>query len=192
MATKGITVNDKQLNALTNLFERTADAHSRAFSAAGGVDLEWPIWYADYTNSELRSILDRPDFTKSSTICCLLAAEDEYVARAIDTERARYYAEHFLSRCGNPEPTSLALYYYPSCPFCRVVLREIDRLDGVNVELRDIWENPEYRQELLNARGRTTVPVLRISSVDGHEQWMPESAEIAAYLRRNFHSSGSG
>lgn len=84
------------------------------------------------------------------------------------------------------EPTSerLALYQYPSCPFCVMVRRVIDEL-GVDVEMRDIIQNPEYRQELIEARGRRTVPVLRITSPEG-DRWMPESRDIVRYLRDRY------
>ena len=59
------------------------------------------------------------------------------------------------------------------------------RLD-VDVELRDILENSEYRDELIEARGRATVPVLRITSPNGRERWMPESHDIVRYLETTF------
>jgi len=77
---------------------------------------------------------------------------------------------------------ALALYYYPSCPYCRWVLSAIERL-GIDVELRDIHRDPEHRAALLAARGRGTVPVLRV--VDGtSERWMPESSDIIDFLER--------
>lgn len=70
--------------------------------------------------------------------------------------------------------------------FCQLDNRSaIDRL-GVDVELRDIFESPEYRDELIKARGRATVPVLRITSPDGEERWMPESRDIVRYLETTF------
>ena len=56
---------------------------------------------------------------------------------------------------------------------------------GVDVELRNIFQNPEYRDELVAARGRATVPVLRITSPNGEERWMPESREILRYLENS-------
>lgn len=78
----------------------------------------------------------------------------------------------------------LALYYYDGCPWCGRVTRALDRL-GVEVEMRNIIEDTEHRDDLLAARGRGTVPVLRITS-DGRDEWMPESADIVAYLERRF------
>ena len=47
-----------------------------------------------------------------------------------------------------------------------MVRANIERL-GLDIELRDIFENAQYRDELIEARGRATVPVLRITSPNG-------------------------
>lgn len=79
-------------------------------------------------------------------------------------------------------PPALALYHYDSCPYCRVVRRAIDRL-GITVELRNIDDDPEHLRALTQARGRRTVPVLRIDGPEG-TTWMPESADIVRYLEQ--------
>ena len=43
-----------------------------------------------------------------------------------------------------------------------------------------------YADELIEARGRATVPVLRITSPGGEERWMPESRDIVHYLEKTF------
>ena len=53
---------------------------------------------------------------------------------------------------------------------------------GLDVELRDIRMDPRHRADLVAARGRTTVPVLRIETAAGDE-WMPESRDIVRYLQ---------
>jgi glutathione S-transferase len=78
----------------------------------------------------------------------------------------------------------LSLYHFDSCPYCQRVRRVLAEL-GVEVELRDIEEDRGHLRALLEARGRRTVPVLRIRGAEGDE-WMPESADIIAYLRRRF------
>lgn len=78
-------------------------------------------------------------------------------------------------------PDSLALYYFPSCPYCKRVLNAAKRL-GVELELRNTRTHPEHQRELMNARGRGTVPVLRYQ-VDGEDVWMPESADIVDFLK---------
>jgi len=87
-----------------------------------------------------------------------------------------------VSLAAMPDAPTLALYHYDSCPYCRRVRTAIDRL-GLAVELRDIDENPEHLRALMAARGRRTVPVLRIASEEG-AQWMPESADIVRYLEQ--------
>lgn len=75
----------------------------------------------------------------------------------------------------------LALYVTPFCGFCRHVVSAIQQL-GLAVEIRNIAEDRQALEDLYNARGRTTVPVLRITSPEG-EQWMPESRDIVQYLQ---------
>lgn len=57
---------------------------------------------------------------------------------------------------------------------------------GLNVELRNIYADADHLAALREVRGRTTVPVLRISSPDGEERWMPESADIVQYLQASY------
>jgi glutaredoxin 2 len=82
----------------------------------------------------------------------------------------------------------LSLYHYDSCPYCARVRRVIAEL-GVEVELRDIEEDAGHLRALVEARGRRTVPVLRIRHAEGDE-WMPESADIIRYLRERFGRPG--
>ena len=81
----------------------------------------------------------------------------------------------------------LAIYMFPTCPYCRRVMSTADALD-VEVEYRNIRKNPEYREELIEARGQKTVPVLRIASSEAGEsdEWMPESRDIEQYLADRF------
>ena len=61
------------------------------------------------------------------------------------------------------------------------------RLGGpLDVELRNIYDDRQHFDELRAARGRTTVPVLRITSSDGEDRWMPESADIVRYLQATY------
>jgi glutaredoxin len=79
----------------------------------------------------------------------------------------------------------LALYHFAGCGYCHIVRDVIDEL-GVEVELRNIFDNREWFDELVEARGRRTVPVLRITTADGEERWMPESRDIIRYLRATY------
>ncbi|MFW5751331.1 MAG: glutaredoxin family protein [Planctomycetota bacterium] len=76
----------------------------------------------------------------------------------------------------------LALYHFPSCPFCVRVFDALERL-GLDVERRDIMTEERWRDELYEATGRWTVPCLRIETADA-VQWMHESADIVAWLER--------
>lgn len=77
---------------------------------------------------------------------------------------------------------TLILYHSQLCGFCWMVRDAIDKLD-IDVELRDVMRSREHREELIEARGRGTVPVLRRVQQDGTESWMPESADIIQYLK---------
>ncbi len=74
----------------------------------------------------------------------------------------------------------LALYGYDACPYCQRVRRAIDDL-GLEVETRDVLAEPRRRDELRQAVGRGTVPVLRIEDEQG-TRWLPDSAAIVAWL----------
>lgn len=92
--------------------------------------------------------------------------------------------ERNAGEVGSRAGERLALYQYPSCPFCWRVRRVIDDL-GVDVEMRDVLEDPQHMRDLVAARGRRTVPVLRITS-DDEDRWLPESADIVRYLRERY------
>lgn len=75
----------------------------------------------------------------------------------------------------------LALYYYPSCYYCRLVQQALAQA-GLEAELRNIHENREWAEELRAERGRYTVPVLRIETPEGAVTFMGESRDIVRYL----------
>jgi glutaredoxin len=183
-------MNETELSAkLETLFSGAGKAHNETFGSQSGADPEWPIWYAGYLLTPLQQILCAR-LSKSRIAYCLIAAEDERQARAPETDWAEYYAQRFLecfARAEQPADDKLALYHFEGCPFCRRVRRLIDSL-GVDVEVRDIHLNERYRDDLIEARGRATVPVLRITHADGRERWMPESADIIAYLEETYGS----
>jgi len=71
----------------------------------------------------------------------------------------------------------LALYAYDGCFYCRRVRQTLDEL-GIEVELRNVMRDRGHRDDLIQATGRGTVPVLLI---DG--EFMSESSEIIRWLR---------
>ena len=170
-------------NDLIDLFLETGRAHHAAFAAIDGVDPDWPIWYAEHLQDPIGRALDTP-FTKSQLIYCLMNANFEHTARSPEIDWPSYYAEQFVERYApSPAPAkdTLLLYHSHTCPYCALVRSAIERL-GLDVELREIFEDPQSRERLVEARGRATVPVLLITSPDGEERWMPESQDIVRYL----------
>ena len=79
----------------------------------------------------------------------------------------------------------LSLYQFPGCPYCQRVRDALERLKA-DVEMRDIMAEPSWREELVRATGRQTVPVLRIEDTPGSVRWLPESLDIVRYLDERF------
>ena len=77
----------------------------------------------------------------------------------------------------------LSLYQLPSCPFCVKVRRAMKR-EGLNIELRNINQKNDYREELIREGGKRTVPCLRIEKPDGQVQWLYESKDVVAHLQQ--------
>ena len=180
-------MNIELRNELAEMLQDAAHAHREAFKATDGGDPDWPIWYADYL---LKSLAQRFDlmFTKSRLIYCLMDADFEHQAKSPDSSWAEFFADEIIARHApseSPGKDKLALYHFNGCPFCSMVRAVIDRL-GIDVELRDIFEHPQDCDDLIKARGRATVPVLRITSPGGDERWMPESQDIVHYLETSY------
>ena len=73
----------------------------------------------------------------------------------------------------------LTLYHFPSCPFCKVVMDCLDRLD-LEIPMRDIQTESGARDELVAIGGNGQVPCLVI---DGKPLY--ESADIVRWLEEN-------
>lgn len=80
---------------------------------------------------------------------------------------------------------ALALYHYPSCPFCLKVRRTMKRL-SLDIELRDARGNAAHRDALIAGGGKPQVPCLLITAPDGSQTWLYESDAINTYLNREF------
>ena len=179
--------DETKVQELAALFRETGEAHHQAFLETDGVDPEWALWYAEYLHDRLGQFLAAP-ITRSRLVFCLIGADDEHRATESGTPWPEYYARRFVECLGpaeEPDEDRLALYYFDGCPFCVRVLRAVDAL-RLDVELRNIYENRDHLNELRAARGRTTVPVLRITGANGEERWMPESADIVRYLQATY------
>ena len=79
----------------------------------------------------------------------------------------------------------LALYHFPTCPFCLKSRRVIRRL-SLNIKLYDARNNPSDRAELIAGGGKPQVPCLRMTDAKGQHTWLYESDAINAYLNREF------
>jgi glutaredoxin len=79
----------------------------------------------------------------------------------------------------------LALYHFPTCPFCLKVRRVTRRL-ALDIELRDARNDDSARAALLAGGGKPQVPCLLITEVDGRETWLYESDAIIAWLEHEF------
>ena len=172
---------------ISDLLRETGRAHHQAFAATDGEDPDWPIWYADYARDRFANQFGLV-FTRSQLVYCLMKADIEHQARAPDSDWAEFYAREMVDHCApsaSPAEDRLALYHYDGCPFCQMVRDEIDDL-GLDVELRNIHFEPQHREDLIQARGRATVPVLRITAPAGDDRWMPESRDIMQYLRKTY------
>jgi glutaredoxin len=80
---------------------------------------------------------------------------------------------------------SMKLYQFQQCPFCVKTRRTIRKL-GLNIELRDARNDPQWNQELINEGGRYQVPCLRLVKDDGSIEWLYESNDINRYLHKRF------
>lgn len=176
-------------HTLVEVFKEAAQAHGQYAKGGRPSDPDWPIWYANALQEPLQAKTGIP-FVKSRLVYCLINADNEHSTTSPDTDWAEFVASRFIecyAPAEAPDEDQLALYYMPTCPFCIRVLREIDRL-GLDIELRNTIESRQHRDDLIAARGRATVPVLRIHSSSGQDRWMPESLDIIDYLRRTYAS----
>ena len=73
----------------------------------------------------------------------------------------------------------LTLYYFPSCPYCLLVLDCLGRLD-LEIPMRDIQSEDGARDDLLKIGGKGQVPCLVI---DGEPLY--ESGDVVRWLEAN-------
>lgn len=83
----------------------------------------------------------------------------------------------------NKHPTSLVLYYSPSCPYCTKVLNYMEK-EHIEIEKKNV-NNPGVRQELIDIGGKGQVPCLVIDGKALYESddiinWMAQhKAELS-------------
>lgn len=76
-----------------------------------------------------------------------------------------------------------ALYYFDACPYCQRVLHALPQIK-VDVEKRNVKQEPKWHDEKLNATGSTQVPCLKITDDNGQVRWLFESLDIIDYLKK--------
>ncbi|MFZ3175412.1 MAG: glutaredoxin [Thiobacillus sp.] len=79
----------------------------------------------------------------------------------------------------------LALYHFPTCPFCLKTRRTIRRL-SLKIELRDAKHSAAHRDALIAGGGKPQVPCLQVTDAQGQQTWLYDSDAIIAYLNREF------
>lgn len=79
----------------------------------------------------------------------------------------------------------LALYHFPTCPFCLKARRVIRRL-SLKIDLRNAQHETVHREALLRGGGKIQTPCLRITEADGQSTWLYESAAIMTYLEHEY------
>ncbi len=79
----------------------------------------------------------------------------------------------------------LALYHFPTCPFCLKVRRAIRR-QSLKINLRNAQHDLAHRNALLAGGGKIQTPCLQITDAAGKATWMYESDAILAYLKHEF------
>ncbi|MBW2460394.1 MAG: glutathione S-transferase N-terminal domain-containing protein [Deltaproteobacteria bacterium] len=86
----------------------------------------------------------------------------------------------------NPSESAqdLTLFHYSGCFYCERVRGALEDL-GLTLAERNIVENADAKREIVEARGRKTVPVLRIEEEGGY-RYMGESRDIVRYLYERF------
>ncbi len=90
-----------------------------------------------------------------------------------------------------PRVLRLAIYHFEGCPYCDRVREAAARL-GLELEWRDTERVPAHARALRRARGRGTVPVLRVEREGVRDVWLPESADIIEVLGRHARGEALG
>jgi glutaredoxin len=75
---------------------------------------------------------------------------------------------------------TLTLYHFLSCPYCQRVSNFLKK-EGIVVPMKDIQENPAYREELIKIGGKAQVPCLVI---DGKAKY--ESLDIIEWFKKDY------
>lgn len=88
-------MNDTMHQQLEALFIEAGRAHHHAFAATNGDDPEWPIWYSEFLQPRVNSLLGT-QWTKSKVEYLLLQAEKQRAAQNPGSGWPEFYARVFL------------------------------------------------------------------------------------------------
>lgn len=92
---------------------------------------------------------------------------------------------HRKNHTPGDDTAGLNLYYRPTCPHCVKVLKTMYGL-GLDLELKNIARSTANRDALIEGGGKRQVPCLRIDAEGQTPRWLYESADISAWLHREF------
>ncbi len=77
----------------------------------------------------------------------------------------------------------LTLYHFNGCPYCAKVRNYLAK-EKITIPMKDILENPGFRDELLKIGGKTQVPCLVING-----KALYESMDIIKWFENNYKKS---
>ena len=75
---------------------------------------------------------------------------------------------------------NLTLYHFNECPYCGKVHNYL-KANNIIVPMKNVRENPAYRQELIKIGGKGQVPCLVINGLA-----LYESDDIIEWFRNNY------
>lgn len=105
------------------------------------------------------------------------------VSRLIPVKKVKRDAQ--AQALADEKAAKIELYQFFACPFC-IMSRRVIRGLNINIVTRDAQtRGGQYREELLKEAGKVQVPCLKITD-NGSVTWMYESADIKAYLEKEF------
>jgi NAD(P)H-hydrate epimerase len=88
-----------QAEQLAKLLVATGQAHHEAFTASGGVDPDWAIWYADHTVDQVNDLLGS-ELSRADLVYEYIGLSREQLAKAPDASWPQYYASSLFDRFG--------------------------------------------------------------------------------------------
>jgi len=87
--------NEPLKSTLTELFRRSGPAHHQAYIHTNGDDPEWPLWYAEYLQADLQSLIG-VEMTRSEMVYWMVRLYKEHQAHAPHSPWPEFYADYFI------------------------------------------------------------------------------------------------